>query len=150
VTLRGAGVYPVRVELSERGGGRVLSSFVTHLVYLPDPIEGPQLSMAWIAPLHAPPGRQPNGDRRLAPASASALATMATELEQRPTMPVTLAPTPETLDNLAPGARSADPETLGRLGRVARVPRRQVLGSRRSPVRSRKRARPSWPPATNG
>ncbi|MEY2475550.1 MAG: hypothetical protein QOG87_865 [Actinomycetota bacterium] len=128
IALRGAGVYPVRVELGEAGGGRVLSSFVTHLVYVPDPVDGPQLSLAWVAPVHAKPGRQPDGDRRLPAATSSALATLATELEQRHELPVTLAPTPETLDSLGPGSRSADLETLARLARVARMPRHQVVG----------------------
>jgi hypothetical protein len=134
IGLRGAGVYPVRVELGESGGGRVLSSFVTHLVYVPDPIEGPQLSFAWVTPVHARPGRQPNGDRRLSPATTSALATLANELEQRPDMPMTLAPTPETLDSLGPGSRSADAETLARLARVAREPKHQVVGGTYVPV----------------
>ena len=134
IALRGAGVYPVRVELSEAGGGRVLSSFVTHLVYIPDPIDGPQLSFAWVTPVHARPGRQPNGDRRLSPATSSALATLANELEQRQDMPMTLAPTPETLDSLGPGSRSADEETLARLTRVARAPKHQVVGGTYVPV----------------
>ena len=134
IALRGAGVYPVRVELGEAGGGKVLSSFVTHLVYVPDPVEGPKLSLAWVTPVHAPPGRRPDGERRLPVATSSALATLATELEQRPDLPATLAPTPETIDNLAPGSRSADPETLARLARVARVDRRQVIGGTYVPV----------------
>jgi hypothetical protein len=134
IALRGAGVYPVRVELSEAGGGRVLSSFVTHLVYVPDPVEGPQLSFAWVTPVHARPGLQPNGERRLPAATGSALATLATELEQRPDLPATIAPTPETIDSLGPGSRSADAETLARLTRVARAPRHQVVGDTYVPV----------------
>lgn len=134
LSLRGNGVYPVRVELSERGGGRVLSSFVTHLVYLHEPVDGPELALAWVTPVHARPGRQPDGTRRLPPATASALAVLANELESRPDLPLTLAPTPETLDSLAPGSRSADVETLTRLARVAQAPGRQVLGTTYVPV----------------
>ena len=134
LSLRGSGVYPVRVELSEEGGGDVLSSFVTHLVYVQDPIDGPELALAWVAPVHAPPGRQSDGTRRLPPATASALAVLANELERRPDLPFTLAPTPETLDSLAPGSRAADPETLARLGRVAQAPGRQLLASTYVPV----------------
>lgn len=134
IVLRSGGVYPVRVELSERGGGRVLSSFVTHLVYVPDPVDGPKLSLAWVAPVHARPGHQPDGQRRLPAATASALATLASELEQRPDVPLTLAPTPETLDSLSPGSRSADEETIARIGRVARAPDRQLLGATYVPV----------------
>jgi hypothetical protein len=134
LSLRGNGVYPVRVELSEQGGGRVLSSFVTHLVYLHDPVDGPELALAWVTSVHARPGRQPDGTRRLPPATASALAVLANELEQRPDLPLTLAPTPETLDSLAPGSRSADAETLARLSRAAQAPGHQVVGSTYVPV----------------
>jgi hypothetical protein len=134
ISLRGAGVYPVRVELGEAGGGRVLSSFVTHLLYVPDPVDGPKLSLAWVAPVHAPPGRQPNGERRLPATATSALATLATELEQRPDLAVTVAPTPETLDSLSPGSRTADAETLARLGRVVRTPDHQLVGDTYVPV----------------
>lgn len=134
IVLRSGGVYPVRVELSERGGGRVLSSFVTHLVYVPDPVDGPQLSVAWVAPVHARPGHQPDGQRRLPAATVSALATLASELERRPDLPLTLAPTPETLDSLSPGSRSADEETIARIGRVARAPNHQLLGATYVPV----------------
>jgi hypothetical protein len=134
IALRGAGVYPVRVELSEGGGGRVLSSFVTHLVYVPDEIDGPKLALAWVAPVHARPGRQPNGDRRLPAATASALATLASAIEQRPDMPVTLAPTPETLDSLSAGSRSADEETLGRLNRIVHTPRHELVSDTYVPV----------------
>ena len=134
IVLRNAGVYPVRVELGEQGGGRVLASFVTHLVYMPDPVEGPQLSLAWVTPVHARPGTQPSGVRRLPAAAASALATLAIELEQRPDLPMTIKPTPETLDSLGPGSRSADPETLERLQRVVRHSRRQVVGDSYVPV----------------
>jgi hypothetical protein len=134
LALRVGGVYPVRVELSEGGGGRVLAGFVTHLVYLPDPVDGPQLSFAWVAPVHTRPGRQADGERRLPAAATSALATLANELEQRPALPLTLAPTPETLDSLSTGARGADEETLARLARVAKAPGRQLLGNTYVPV----------------
>jgi hypothetical protein len=47
---------------------------------------------------------------------------------------MTLAPTPETLDSLGPGSRSADEETLARLSRVARSPKHQVVGGTYVPV----------------
>lgn len=134
LALRGPGVYPVRVELSEGGGGRTLSSIVTHLVYVPDPIDGPKLSFAWVAPVHAQPGRQPNGVRRLPAASASALALLAGELERRPELPLTLAPTPETLDSLAAEPKGDEDTTLTRLAGVAKQPARQVLGTTYVPV----------------
>jgi hypothetical protein len=134
LSLRAPGVYPVRVELSEGGGGRVLTSLVSHIVYLPDPIDGPRLEVAWVVPVHAPPGVQPGGGRRV-PASVSAdLATLAAQLEQRPNLPLTLAPTPETVESLAASNRAADRQTIELLARAARAPGHQVLTGPYVPV----------------
>ena len=134
ISLRGAGVYPVRIELSESGGGEVLDSFVTHLVYLPDPVEAPPLHVAWVVPVHAPPALQPDGARRLPGRSASALATLAAQLDARPGLAVTLAPTPETVDALAASSRPGDRETLDRLVGLVHRPETQLLGSTYVPV----------------
>jgi hypothetical protein len=134
LSLRGEGVYPVRVELSESGGGDVLDSFVTHLVYLPDPVDAPRLSVAWVAPVHAAPALRPNGTRRLDPAAAAGLSALAAQLEPRPELPVTLLPTPETLDGLAASTRAGDRETLARLVTVAQRPVSQVVASPYVPV----------------
>jgi len=134
ILLRGAGVYPVRIELSESGGGEVLDSFVTHLVYLPDPVDAPPLHVAWVVPVHAPPSLQPDGTHRRASRSAAALATLTAQLEARPGLAFTLAPTPETVDGLAASARPADRETLERLGRLVQRPETQLLGSTYVPV----------------
>jgi hypothetical protein len=134
ISLRGAGVYPVRVELSESGGGDVLDSFVTHLVYLPEAIDAPPLHVAWVAPVHAPPALQPNGTRRLQPSAATGAATLAAQLEARSGVAFTLAPTPETIEALAAGGRATERETLSRLAALVQRPESQLLGGPYVPV----------------
>ena len=134
LSLRGEGVYPVRVELSESGGGEVLDSFVTHLVYLPDPNDAPKLAVGWVVPVHAGPTLRPNGTRQLDPNASSALSTLAAQLEPRPELPVTLLPTPETLDGLAASNRTADRETLSRLVTVAQRSTTQVVTAPYVPI----------------
>ena len=71
--LPGEGVYPVRVELREVGGGRMLDRFVTHIVYANAPSEGHKLGFAWVLPAHAPPSLRPDGSRRLNQAAATSI-----------------------------------------------------------------------------
>ena len=134
LALRTAGVYPVRVELRETGGGAVLDDLVTHLVYLPDVIDGPKLAVAPIVPVHAPPALQPDGTRRLNDATSARLGRLAAGLERHAAVPLTLAPTPETIQALAESERPVDQETLARLARHSSGDRRQVLGATYVPV----------------
>jgi hypothetical protein len=130
--LRKPGVYPVEVELREIGSGKIADRFVTHLAYVPSTLQGPRLGVAWVAPVHAPPSLQPGGTRRLTEASSNGLAALAAAVERYPTLPLTLHPTPETLQGLAASTRPADADTLTALGRAAQV--RQVLASTYVPV----------------
>src|SRR5205823_7393330 len=59
------GVYPLRVELRENGGGAVLDRFTTHIAYLPANRTGPKLDFSWIVPMHAPPTIRPDGTRKV-------------------------------------------------------------------------------------
>lgn len=116
--LASEGVYPVRVELREPGGGRPLASLATHLVHTRPPQEGGfPLRVALVLPVHAPLALEPDGSRRLAPAHADALAEMARSLDAHPGVPLTLLPTPETLQALAASPRETDRETLASLTR---------------------------------
>lgn len=66
VRLRDEGVYPVRVELREAGGGATLAELVTHLIYASQPAEGGEkLRAALVLPVHAPPSLRATGGRRL-------------------------------------------------------------------------------------
>ena len=101
------GVYPVRVEL--RGADdatAVISSFVTHLVYVASlPVTQP-INVAVVLPVHDPPALQPGGARHLR--RLDDLAALAGALESVPDVPVVLDPTPETLDALTAGDKGRE------------------------------------------
>lgn len=116
--LGAEGVYPVRVELREVGGGASLAELVTHLVYANPPTEGGRpLTVALVLPAHAPLALQPDGQRRLAPESGDSLRALAGSLTATPGVALTLAPTPETLQALATSPRDADRQTMRDLAR---------------------------------
>ncbi len=127
------GVYPVRVELRQTGGGTSLASLVTHLVYTRPPQPGGfPLGVALVLPVHAPPALAPDGTRTLANRTATALAALASSLEAYPNVPLTLLPTPETLVSLDTSDRAQDRETVAALARATTD--RQVAGGTYVPV----------------
>jgi len=121
LAVRGAGVYPLEVELrdSQEQG---LARFVTYLVAVGVGPDGQpaglmnKLGVAWVWPLSTTPGL--NVDGSVKPTVAAALDPAGTlgrqmaELAVHPGVPVTIAPSPETLDNWSavahtdPGAAS--------------------------------------------
>lgn len=110
------GVYPVRVELREAGGGASLADFVTHMVYAAAPPQGGRaLNVALVLPAHAPPAVQPDGRQDLAPDAAESLGALARSLTANPGVPLTLAPTPETLQALSRSPRASDGQTVKEL-----------------------------------
>lgn len=117
--LRDDGVYPVRVELRRAGGGETVARFVTHLAYATPPApDAPKLSAALVLPVHAAAALRPDGSRRLATPDSEALADLAEALEAHRDVPVSLRPTPETLQALAQGP-DRERETLAALRRSA-------------------------------
>lgn len=131
--LAAEGVYPIRVELRETGGGRTLATLVTHLVYTRPPQPGGEaLGVALVLPVHAPPALGPDGRRSLAPRRAGALGALASSLEAHPSVVLTLLPTPETLVSLDTSDRAGDRETVAALARATAG--RQVAGSTFVPV----------------
>jgi hypothetical protein len=119
------GVYPLRVELREKGGGAVLDRFTTHIPYLPANRSGPKLDLSWIVPVHAPPSIRPDGTRKLT--AARDLQTLTQALETT-AVPLTLAPTPETIQALATSSDSAAVAALTSLRRAANGHRQVVTG----------------------
>ena len=116
------GVYPLRVELREKGGGAVLSRFTTHIPYLPANRTGPKLDLSWIVPVHAPPTIRPDGTRKLT--TTRDLQTLSQALEAT-SVPLVIAPTPETVQALSTSSDSAAAAALTSLRRAAA--RRQVV-----------------------
>ena len=93
------GVYPLHVELRERGGELVYDSFTTHLVYATR-INTNRLAVALIVRLHLPPGMTSNGTLAVAPVRFSGHAEA---LLNHPLVPLTVIPTPETIATIAEG-----------------------------------------------
>jgi hypothetical protein len=116
------GVYPLRVELRGKGGGAVLDRFTTHIPYLPANRTGPKLDFSWIVPVHAPPSIRPDGTRKLT--NAHDLQTLSQALEAT-SVPLVIAPTPETVQALTATSDSAAASALTSLRRA--VTRRQVV-----------------------
>ncbi|MEN3314426.1 MAG: hypothetical protein V7605_660 [Acidimicrobiaceae bacterium] len=107
---RADGVFPVRVDLRDRPGGRMLQRVTTHLVYLPIVPTGAKLGMALVLPAHANAGLPPSGGRQLQ--GADDLAALSSGLDALRTTPVALAPTPETLATLAASSDDKAAATL--------------------------------------
>ena len=117
--LGAEGVYPVRVELRETGGGRTLARLVTHLVHTRPPQPGGHpLKVALVLPVHGPVALQPDGRRNLSRTTSGTLGEMARSLEAYPVVPLTLMPTPETLAALDASPRDGDGETLAAVARA--------------------------------
>lgn len=131
--LTDEGVYPVRVELREVDGGASLAEVVTHLVYASPPTEGGRsLAVSLVLPVHSPTAIRPDGTRPLGPDFAESVGTLAQSLNAAPNVPLTVAPTPETLDALASSPRQADRQILAELARGAA--RRHVAASSYVPI----------------
>jgi hypothetical protein len=114
-----AAVYPVTVSLDGPDGE--LDRLLTHLVRLPSGAdsEATPLSVAWVQPFEGRPALAPDATVDLGE-DGPALEALAAELD-RSDAPVTLAPSPETLDALV----DDHPGALADLRRAAR--RRSVL-----------------------
>ena len=99
VSLGHDGVFPLRVDLRERGSGRTLHRFTTHIVHLPNEHAGARLGLSLVLPVHAAPNVEANEDRQTDAVERLAAANAA--LDGARSTPVALAPTPETLILLA-------------------------------------------------
>ena len=95
----GEGVYPVSVDLLGNSGA-ALDSLLTFLIRLPTSREFAPLGVAVVLPVGGRLARQANGTTALDPTLAQQALSHATVLEAHSTVPVTIAPTPETVDSL--------------------------------------------------
>jgi hypothetical protein len=92
------GVYPVAVSLVDHRTGTSVASLVTHLVRVPDePVDVP-LSVAWLQPYGDAPALRTDGTVALSDAALDRLRTQASTLDDG--IPLTVAPTPETISAL--------------------------------------------------
>lgn len=111
------GVHPVRVELRERGAGRMVDRFVTHLTYLPEPHPGPKLGLNLIVPVHAEPALQPDGTRTLQ--TPEQLVALVQALDMFRGNPFALYPTAETVAALVSSTDQRATAALNGLRQVA-------------------------------
>jgi hypothetical protein len=101
----GTGVFPIEVDLRSASDDS-LAHFVTHVVVAPVGADGTltagqPLNVAWVWPLQTEPGyvaSSPNVTTIDDVSPAGRLGRQATELAANPDVPLTLAPSPETLD----------------------------------------------------
>jgi hypothetical protein len=117
------GVYPLDVTVDLVDGGTI--GLLTHLVRLPAEDERPDLRLALVVPIGAPPLADPDGTVEADPAVVDRVAQQIRPLVEVPDVPLTVVPLPESVESLAatpPGRAAVD-------GLVAAVDGRQVLGS---------------------
>ncbi len=96
------GVYPVEVRLVDAAGTVLGTPLVTYLMYLFGP-DGPSytpLSVAVIVDVTGPPVLQPDGTARPASTTIQRARERADLVAAAPSVPLTLAPLPETLEGL--------------------------------------------------
>lgn len=127
------GVYPVRVEVRDAGGGPPVATLVTHLVYATPPDEGgAPLKVALVLPVHAPPALKPDGKRTLSAQATEGLAQLIGSVQAYPLIPLNFLPTPETLEALEASTNEVDRDTIAKL--AASTAGRQIIGGTYVPV----------------
>jgi len=133
LALPRSGVFPVRIEYRPPGAGPP-AVLVTHLLYLSGPVSGSKLNLAWVVPLHARPHPEADGIDTLTAQDSDHLAALVDALSRAPTVPVVLAPTPDTLAALAAGTSQQDRTTLSTLRTVVGPQHHQVIAGGYVPV----------------
>lgn len=111
VYLPVTGVYPLSVELRPHQGGQPLARLTTHMLYQAAPISGPRLNVAWVVPVHAPPG-VPGEPDTVSAADDAKIRVLVDALRAHPAVPLSVQPTPDTLAALDAG----DPTIVNVLG----------------------------------
>lgn len=112
------GVYPLSIQLRVRGAEAPTDALVTHLVVLDEDAPPARLAVAWIWPIEVEGALEPDGrpgaTMEEAVAPAGHLAQFTDALGNAPDLPVTLAPTPATVDAwtlLAAAGGDVSPDT---------------------------------------
>lgn len=126
-----AGVYPLDLQVSDRGGKRV-TQFVTWIIRLPELSDGgpngrTPLNVALVLPLRARPSHQPDGTVKVPADVRDRVQRLTQALSGADGGPLTLLPTPELLDSLAASDDPRDAQLLTRLRLLAGIPGHGVL-----------------------
>ena len=132
--LSNPGVYPFELRILA-ADGTVTGDLVTQLIRLPDArSEIPAVSLAVLVPYGAPVSRSPDRTPHLAPSTLSALTAETTALARAPSVPVALAPVPETIDTLSEIDRASGSQKVAAL--AAAIGQRTVVPSSYVPLPS--------------
>jgi hypothetical protein len=118
INLRGAGVYPVAVELRTLDGA-VRARLLTHLIFVPQIPTGPKLAVGVFVPVRAPIALRADGTDALTPRDVAAMTNVARALATLPATGVALEPSPETLAALLRQDNPAARDAIGALQTVA-------------------------------
>jgi hypothetical protein len=118
VNLRGAGVYPVALELRTLDGA-VRARLLTHLIFVPETPTGPKLAVGVFVPVRAPIALRPDGTQLLAARDLAAIGGVARALATLPSTGVLLQPAPETLAALLRQNNSASRDVVAALQAIA-------------------------------
>ena len=122
-----AGVYPISFGLVG-AGGQETGRIVTHLIRLPTPGTAPTpLAVALTVPVHAPVSHDPTGASTIDPDTVASLQGLIEVLNRQPGVPLTITPTPETVDALAERDRSTGAAPVVASLAKASGPGRQVV-----------------------
>ena len=97
--LASEGVYPISVDLLTDKGSP-LDSLLTFMVRMPASHEFGPLGVALVLPLGGNPALHPDGSSALDSTTAQSVLSTASVLEAHATLPITIAPTGETIDAL--------------------------------------------------
>lgn len=111
------GVFPVRVELRERGAAAPLERFVTYLTYLTGSHSGPELALALVLPVRGPMSLPPDSPRAVA--GLDELVASVAALDAFRSVPFALEPSPETLAALADSTDDRAERAVETLRRLA-------------------------------
>lgn len=111
------GVFPVRVELRERGAAAPLERFVTHLVHFSGNLSGPELALAVVLPVRAPVSLPPDSPRSIG--ALDELAASIAAMDAARGLPYALAPSPETVAALAASTDDRAERAIETLRRLA-------------------------------
>jgi hypothetical protein len=125
--LRQSGVYPLVVSLVAPGG-RELDSFHTAIIRLPEAAnnESAPLAVAVIAPLDGQVALRTDNTDNLDEDTAAGIDDTVASLAAHPSVPLTVAPKPETIAALGRRDKRNGTDTIGQLRGA--LDQRQVLG----------------------
>ncbi len=94
------GVFPMTVTLLD-GAEQQLDQFTTYVVKLPTArADAPPVEVATVISFHAPVARRPDGTIVIAAEDRTRLQALVDMLAKHPSLPITIAPTPETVEAL--------------------------------------------------